>query len=62
MPQGQDECTGWKQSWGLVSEIWNWLPLLVVLISMHLRKQSGEEGSGGKGEDSQRKEDGCSQQ
>lgn len=62
VPRHQGKCVGWKQSWGLVHEIWNWLSLLVVLMSLHLRDQSEEGGSGGKVGDLQRGEDGCTQQ
>lgn len=46
----------WDENWGLVHDFWNWLSLLIVLISMHVRKKYGVGGLGGKDGESQRGE------
>lgn len=46
----------WDGNWGLVLDFWNWSCLLIVLISLHVKKKYGVGGLGGKDGESQRGE------
>lgn len=54
-PMDSAEYVGWKLGLG-VWFFWNWLPLLIVLISLCVRKKYGMARSGGKDGESQRGE------
>lgn len=47
VPWGQGECARWKQSWGLVHEIWNWMSSLFLCISEGNLGREDQEGKVG---------------